>query len=170
MAPEHYCFCTPGLFLRIHNSVMAPNDVAFLTQYYSVLQLAVRGLVRSVHDEVDAFDDGGWWEGRVTQVGKQRCKVQPFISNTLLTVKRADVRTGVVWHGPGWSLRQAAGQLHGLCVATSPGSLTLAHSCRCPDSVLGQAWLTILLLHCSHASILTTNLLCSNLMLSRKSS
>lgn len=67
-------------------------------------------MVRSMHDEVDALDDGGWWEGRVTQVGKQRYKVQPFISNTLLTVKRADVRTGVVWSAGDWSLRQAPGQ------------------------------------------------------------
>ena len=78
----------------------------------------MRGLVRSVHDEVDAFDDGGWWEGQVTQVGKQRCKVQPFVSNTLLTVKRDDVRTGVVWDGRDWSLRQTAGQIQGLCVVT----------------------------------------------------
>lgn len=63
-----------------------------------------------MHDEVDALDDGGWWEGQVTQLGKQRYKVQPFISNTLLTVKRADVRTGVVWNGRDWSLRQTAGQ------------------------------------------------------------
>lgn len=65
--------------------------------------------MRSMHDEVDALDDGGWWEGRVTQVGKQRYKVQPFVSTTLLTVKRADVRTGVVWNGRDWSLRQPPG-------------------------------------------------------------
>lgn len=72
--------------------------------------MAVRGLARGMHDEVDALDDGGWWEGRVTQVGKQRYKVQPFISTSLLTVKKADVRTGVVWDGQGWSLRQPAGE------------------------------------------------------------
>lgn len=73
--------------------------------------MARRGGGRSLHDEVDALDDGGWWEGRVTQVLKQRCKVQPFISNTLLTVKSEDVRTGVVWGAQGWSARQAAGEI-----------------------------------------------------------
>ena len=72
--------------------------------------MAVRGLVRSMHDEVDALDDGGWWEGRITQVGKQRYKVQPFINTNLLTVKKADVRTGVVWDGQEWGLRQTAGE------------------------------------------------------------
>lgn len=72
--------------------------------------MAARGLVRSMHDEVDALDDGGWWEGQVTQVGKQRYKVQPFVSTSLLTVKKADMRTGVVWDGQGWSHRHTAGK------------------------------------------------------------
>ena len=76
-----------------------------------MLQMAVRGIVRSMHDEVDALDDGGWWEGRITQVGKQRYKVQPFISASLLTVKKTDVRTSVVWDGQGWTHRHAAGKL-----------------------------------------------------------
>ena len=74
------------------------------------VQLARRGGGRNLHDDVDALDDGGWWEGRVTQVLKQRCKVQPFVSNALLTVRREDVRTGVVWDAQGWSARQAAGE------------------------------------------------------------
>lgn len=73
-----------------------------------------------MHDEVDALDDGGWWEGQVTQVGKQRYKVQPFISTSCLTVKRADVRSGVVWDGKGWSLRQTAG---GACVVSVAASV-----------------------------------------------
>ena len=73
--------------------------------------MADRGAVRSVHDEVDALDDGAWWEGRVTQVRKQGIiKVQPFISSSLLTVKQENVRAGLAWDGlHGWSLRSTTG-------------------------------------------------------------
>ena len=85
-----------------------------------------------MHDEVDALDDGGWWEGRVTQVGKQRYKVQPFISSSLLTVKKADVRNGVVWDGQGWSQRQSAGQLFYSIVRTRAG--------HAPGRTQGHLW------------------------------
>ncbi|KAL0042386.1 hypothetical protein WJX77_010878 [Trebouxia sp. C0004] len=69
-------------------------------------ELAVRGGMRAVQDDVDAFDDGGWWEGRITQTFKARIKVKPFISANVLSVKREDVRTGVAWDGRAWNLRQ----------------------------------------------------------------
>jgi len=59
-----------------------------------------------VQDDVDAFDDGGWWEGRITHTLKARFKVKPFISANVLSVKKEDVRTGVAWDGREWKLRQ----------------------------------------------------------------
>jgi len=66
----------------------------------------VRGSARAVQDDVDAFDDGGWWEGRITHTLKARFKVKPFISANVLSVKKEDVRTGVAWNGREWKLRQ----------------------------------------------------------------
>ena len=62
--------------------------------------------MRAEQDDVDAFDDGGWWEGRITQTLKARFKVKPFIGANVLSVKREDVRTGVAWEGREWKLRQ----------------------------------------------------------------
>ncbi|DBA85227.1 TPA: hypothetical protein ACH3X2_005930 [Trebouxia sp. C0005] len=69
-------------------------------------ELAVRGGARAVQDDIDAFDDGGWWEGRITQTLKARFKITPFISANVLSVKKEDVRTGVAWDGREWKLRQ----------------------------------------------------------------
>ena len=79
-----------------------------------MMQLAVRGGVRAVGDDVDAWDDGAWWEGCITQALKARYKVQPFASTNVLTVKKEDVRTGVVWDGQHWQHRQPQGsaQIH----------------------------------------------------------
>ena len=66
----------------------------------------MRGSIRAVHDVVDAFDDGGWWEGRVTEVLKARYKVQPLVSSHVLSVKKGDIRSGVVWDQNQWRLRQ----------------------------------------------------------------
>jgi len=66
----------------------------------------VRGGARAVQDDVDAFDDGGWWEGRITQILKARFKVKPLVSANVLSVVKEDVRTGVVWDGREWKLRQ----------------------------------------------------------------
>lgn len=59
-----------------------------------------------MQDDVDAFDDGGWWEGRITHTLKARFKVKPFISANIFSVKKEDVRTGVTWDGRDWKLRQ----------------------------------------------------------------
>ena len=71
----------------------------------SAMQLVRRGEVRRMNDDVDAFDDGGWWEGRITHVLKAKYKVKPFNSTTL-TVSKEDVRASVVWDESKWKLRQ----------------------------------------------------------------
>ena len=76
------------------------------TNIVSYVQLAVRGGARAVHDDVDAWDDGAWWEGSITQALKARYKVQPFASPTILAVPKGNVRTGVVWDGHDWQVRQ----------------------------------------------------------------
>ena len=94
----------------------------------------MRGSIRAVHDDVDAFDDGGWWEGRVTEVLKARYKVQPLVSTHVLSVKKVDIRSGVVWDQNQWRLRQPrewkvaqpAGELL-LLQAICPSSSFLSH-------------------------------------------
>ncbi len=98
----------------------------------------MRGGARAVQDDIDAFDDGGWWEGRITHTLKARFKVKPFISANVLSVKKEDVRTGVAWDGREWKLRQPREWK----VAQPAGELTLlltsAFCCRKRTANLSQ--------------------------------
>ena len=71
------------------------------------MQVVVRGVPRQVHDKVEVWDEGGWWEGTVTHVTKQRgsLKVQPNISKTIISARLQDARTGLVWADNEWSTR-----------------------------------------------------------------
>ena len=95
-----------------------------------------------MQDDVDAFDDGGWWEGRITHTLKARFKVKPFISANVLSVKKEDVRTGVAWDGSDWKLRQPREWK----VAQPAGELTLllpsAGRTRTADLSQNLLWLT----------------------------
>ena len=57
---------------------------------------------RRVHDKVDVWDEGGWWEGTVTHVTKLRLKVQPIISQTIISARLQDARACLLWADNDW--------------------------------------------------------------------
>lgn len=72
-----------------------------------LMQVAVRGGPRAVHDQVDVWDEGGWWEGVVTHVTKLRLKLLPSVNKTLLSARLQDARTGLLWTGQEWKPRES---------------------------------------------------------------
>lgn len=71
------------------------------------MQVAARGIARRLHDKVDVWDEGGWWEGTVTHVTKLKVKVQPTVSQNIITARLQDVRTGLVWNDHTWQAKTA---------------------------------------------------------------
>lgn len=71
------------------------------------MQVVVRGVPRQVNAKVEVWDEGGWWEGTVTHVTKQRgsLKVQPTISKTIISARLQNARTGLVWADNEWKTR-----------------------------------------------------------------
>ena len=61
---------------------------------------------RRVHDKVDVWDEGGWWEGTITHVTKLRLKVQPIISQTIISASLQDARACLLWADNGWKKQQ----------------------------------------------------------------
>lgn len=65
----------------------------------------MRGTPRRLHDKVDVWDEGGWWEGTVTHVTKLRVKVQPTVSQNLISARLQDTRTCLEWADNEWKVK-----------------------------------------------------------------
>lgn len=62
-----------------------------------VAQLAGRSTPRRLHNKVDVWSEGGWWEGVVTHVMQTQVHVKLTASGHTLIASIQDVRTNMTW-------------------------------------------------------------------------